>query len=162
VTLVVLFVVLVAGAVVGFQQATAPFPGLPSAEETCSAAEKEVQRFVRRSQVQVSVFNAGTRQGLAGTTLERLEEAGFRAGNPGNAPRRTKVRRAVVWTTEKDDRSARLVALALGGRTRVVVTETDLGPGVDVIVGNRFRKLNREAPRRIRLARAQEKCIPVE
>jgi hypothetical protein len=162
VTLAVLLVVLAAMAIVGFQQAMAPLPSLPSAEETCSAEEKEVQRFIRRNQVQVSVFNAGTRQGLAGTTLERLEEAGFRAGNSGNAPRSAKVRRAAVWTTEKDDRSARLVALAFGKRTRIVVTEQDLGPGVDVLVGNRFKGLKRDAPRRIRLAQSLEKCIPVE
>ncbi len=162
VTMLVLLVVLGAMAVFGFKQATAPLPGLPSADETCSQAEKEVQRFVKRNQVQVSVFNAGTRQGLAGTTLEKLEEAGFVAGNSGNAPRSAQVRRAVVWTTEKADRSARLVALALGKRTRVVVTDKDLGPGIDVLVANRFRGLDPKAPRRVRLAQSREECIPVK
>lgn len=160
--MVVLLFVLGGMAIFGFRQATAPLPDLPSAEETCSQAEKEVQRFVRRNQVQVSVFNAGTRRGLAGTTLEQLEEAGFRAGNSGNAPKGAKVRRAVVWTTDKSDRPAQLVALSFGRRTRVVVTEQDLGPGVDVIVGNRFTGLRRDAPRRLRLPTSVEKCIPVD
>lgn len=162
VTLGVLLVVLGAMAVIGFQQLTAPLPGAPSAQETCSEAETEVQQFIKRSDVQVSVFNAGSREGLAGSTLERVEEAGFRAGNSGNAPNSARVRRAVVWTTEPDDRSARLVALAFGKRTRVVETDKDLGPGVDVLVGNRFGRLDPQAPRRIKLPQSVESCIPVD
>jgi hypothetical protein len=162
VTLAVLVVVLAAMAVIGFQQLTAPLPDAPAAQETCSGAEKEVQKFVRRNEVQVSVFNAGSREGLAGSTLERVEEAGFRAGNSGNAPDGAKVRRAVVWTTEQADRSAQLVALAFGPRTRVRVTEQDLGPGVDVLVGDRFRRLDPKAPRRVKLPEAVENCVPVD
>jgi hypothetical protein len=162
VTLGVLLVVLAAMGLIGFQQLTAPLPGAPSAKETCSGAEKQVQQFIRRNQVQVSVFNAGSREGLAGTTLEKVEEAGFRAGNSGNAPGGAKVRRAVVWTTDASDRSARLVALAFGPRVKVRVTEQDLGPGVDVLVGNRFRGLNPKAPKRIRLPQAVESCVPVD
>lgn len=163
VTLLVLLVILGGMAVVGFRTLTAPLPRFsPSAEETCSEAEKQVQEFLQRSEVQVSVFNAGTREGLAGTTLEQVEEAGFRAGNAGNAPESAAVRRAVVWTTEADDPAATLVARALGPRTLVQVTGTDLGPGIDVLVGNRFRGLDPKAPKRIRLAAPVETCIPVE
>ena len=163
ITLVVLLVVLGGMAVYGIKHALAPLPGgSSSAEPTCSDTEKEVKQFLRRSEVQVSVFNAGKREGLAGTTLEKIEEAGFKAGNAGNAPRSADVRRAVVWTTEPNDYSARLVALALGPGTRVEVTETDLGPGIDVLVGNKFRGLNKKAPERIRLPRPIETCIEVD
>ena len=162
VTLGVLLLVLAAMAFIGFRQLTAPLPGAPSADETCSGAEKQVQKFVRRNQVQVSVFNAGSRKGLAGTTLDKVEQAGFRAGNSGNAPGGAKVRRAVVWTTEQNDRSARLVALAFGPRVQVRVTEKDLGPGVDVLVGDRFRGLAPKAPKRIKLPRSIETCVPVD
>ena len=162
VTLLVLLAVLCGMAYYGFREFTAPLPGRPSSGETCSDVEKEVQGFIKRGEVQVSVFNAGTREGLAGTTLEKVEEAGFRAGNAGNAPKNAKVRRALVWTTEKDDSAASLVALAFGRGTRVVVTEADLGPGIDVLVGNRFKGLNPKAPKQIRLATPVEKCIPVD
>lgn len=161
VTLVVLFVVLCGMAVYGFNQFTAPFPGRPSEKKTCSDVEKQVQGYLQRSEVQVSVFNTGTRAGLAGATLDRIEEAGFRAGNAGNAPKGTQVRRAVVWTTKPDDPAAALVAQALGKRTPVEVTDVDLGPGIDVLVGNRFRELDRGAARRIKLAAPVETCVPV-
>jgi hypothetical protein len=162
VTLLVLMVVLGVMAVFGFRELTAPLPGSTSADKTCTGAEKDVQTFLKRSEVQVSVFNAGTRDGFAGATLERVEEAGFRAGNAGNAPDGAGVRRAVVWTTEPDDPSATLVALALGRHTQVKVTETDLGPGVDVLVGNRFKGLDPKAPTRIRLDAPLETCVPVD
>jgi hypothetical protein len=161
-TLLVLLVILGAMAVYGFRELTAPLPDAPSAGETCSEDEKEVQEFLKRSEVQVSVFNAGSREGFAGATLETVEEAGFRAGNAGNAPDNAEVRRAVVWTTEADDPAAALVARALGRRTQVQVTETDLGPGVDVLVGNRFSGLDPKAPKRIRLPAPIETCIPVD
>lgn len=163
ITLVVLVVVLGGMAVFGIKSALAPLPGGSASQDpTCSDTEKEIKQFLKRSEVQVSVFNAGTREGLAGGTLEKLEEAGFKAGNAGNAPRTAEVRRAVVWTTTPNDPSAKLVALALGGRTPIEVTETDLGPGVDVLVNNRFKGLDNKAPVRIRLAKPVETCIEVD
>jgi hypothetical protein len=162
VTLVALLLVLVGMAAWGYEHLTAPLPGGSSAKEKCTGAEKQVQGFLRRNQVQVSVFNAGNREGFAGSTLEKIVNAGFRAGNAGNAPKSAEVRRAVVWTTERDDPSAKLVARALGPRTKIEITETDLGPGIDVIVGNKFKGLNHKAPKRIRLADPVEKCVPVQ
>jgi hypothetical protein len=162
ITLVVLILLLCGMAVYGFKKALAPLPSGPSADPTCSGTEKEIQKFLKRSEVQVSVYNAGSREGLAGQTLEKVEEAGFKAGNAGNAPGTAQVRRAVVWTTTPNDPSAKLVALALGRGTRVEVTETDLGPGVDVLVGNQFKGLDKKAPQRIRLAEPVETCIKVD
>jgi hypothetical protein len=161
ITLAVLLLVLIGMAAYGYTQLTAPLPERPSAKEKCTGAEKEVQGFLKRKQVQVSVFNAGNREGFAGSTLEKIVDAGFRAGNAGNAPKSAQIRRAVVWTTEEGDPAAKLVATSLGPRTKIEVTKTDLGPGVDVIVGNKFKGI-RKVPKKIRLADPVEKCVPVE
>ena len=162
VTLLVLLLVLGGMAVYGFKSLTSPLPGSSSSgKKTCTGSEKQVQGYLKRSEVQVSVFNAGTRGGLAGSTLEKVEAAGFRAGNAGNAPRSAQVRRAVVWTTQPNDPSAKLVALALGRGTRIEVTETDLGPGVDVLVGNSFGGLAKKAPQQVRLPKPIETCVEV-
>ena len=61
VTLSVLFVVLCGMAVIGFRAATAPLPGSSgSSDPTCSETEQDVKAFIARSEVQVSVFNAGS------------------------------------------------------------------------------------------------------
>lgn len=162
VTLSVLLVVLVAMAVVGFKALTAPLPEAGSGGEECSPVEKDVKKWIARGEVQVSVFNASNRSGLAGSTLDRFERTGFKAGNAGNAPEDVRVPRALVWTSEPDDPAALLVARTLGRRVQVEVTETDLGPGVDVLVGNRFRGLAERAPKRIRLPAPVETCIDVQ
>jgi len=160
VTLVVLLVVLLLMAAVGVKKALQPFPeGKKSADTGCTQQEKQVQQVLTRKDVQVSVFNAGSRSGLASSTLDKVEAAGFVAGNAGNAPGTADVRRAVVWTTKQDDYSAKLVALAFGPNTQVEVTTTDLGPGVDVLVGNGFRGLAKQAPRQIKLPKPVETCI---
>jgi len=161
ITLVVLVLLLGGMAIYGYKSALAPLPGATTSKKTCTGTEKQVKNFLGRGEVQVSVFNAGTRNGLASSTLDRIQRAGFKAGDAGNAPRSAQVRRAVVWTTQPNDTSARLVALALGPHTRIVVTETDLGPGIDVLVGNKFNGLARKAPARIRLPRPVETCIQV-
>ena len=162
ITLVVLLFLLAGMAVVGYRQLTAPLPGGPSADPTCSGPEKEVQGFIKRGEVQVSVFNASKRSGLAAETLDRVEQAGFVAGNAGNAPPSAKVRRAIVWTSEPNDPKAKLVAAAFGPRTGVRVTKTDLGPGVDVLLGNKYNGMDRKAPKRIKLPKPVETCIEVD
>ena len=103
-------------AVIGFRAATAPLPGSDGpADPTCSEAEQDVKAVRAPAQeVQVSVFNAGRRGGLAGTTLEKVEDAGFKAGNAGQRSegRQGAARRGV------DDQGGRPVREAGGTRVR--------------------------------------------
>ena len=134
----------------GMKSLTAPFDdGGPTntGSSTCGTSH----HTIKRSDVTVSVYNAGKRQGRAGVTLDQLEEAGFDAGAVGNAPKGTRVSTAVVRTTKKVHPDATLVAKALGRRVPVVVTSVDLGPGVDVIIGDRFTRLDKRAPRSIKV-----------
>jgi hypothetical protein len=157
---VALLVVLLVMAAIGVKQALKPFPASKKqATSACANPEKQIQKALTRKDVQVSVFNAGSRSGLASSTLDKLQAAGFAAGNAGNAPGTADVKRAVVWTTKQDDYSAKLVALAFGPRTQVQVTSTDLGPGVDVLVGDAFNGLAKNAPRQIQLPKPVETCI---
>jgi hypothetical protein len=144
VTLVVLLGILVLGGYYGAKSLFAPLPNPSSADKpstTCKSTDVKKGQRLRASRVQVSVFNAGTRSGLAGATLAKLHNRGFRQGDVGNAPSDVKVKRAVVWTTDRHDPAARLVANQLGAGARVKFVGRDLGPGVDVIVGNNFHHL---------------------
>lgn len=159
--MLVLCALLVSGAFWGWRQLTAPL-----AEETttagptneCTVRKVRSGKRVKSTQVQVSVFNAGTRGGLADTTLARFTERGFVAGETGNAPVRLDVERAQVNARRSDDAAARLVARQFGPRVRVQVSRRDLGPGVDVVVGNAFRGLA-SAPPAVRLDRSQRLCL---
>lgn len=162
VTLLVLTLVLCGMAIWGWRQATAPFNTAKSTSpQSCSPAEITVIRFARPRDVQVSVFNAGHNSGLAGRTMTRLEMRGFEPGEVGNAPSGLKVRHVVVHTTKKDDPQAQLVAQQLGRHVRVIVTGKELGPGVDVFVGNHFHGLRKHAPRKVKLPKPIRQCVPV-
>lgn len=134
----------------GMNALTAPFG---DDEDTSSSATcgTTTHHTLKRSDVTVSVYNAGKRQGRAGATLDLLEEAGFNPGAVGNAPQGTEVRVAVVRTTRAVHPDATLVARALGANVPVVVTDVDLGPGVDVMIGDKFTRLNPKAPRSVRV-----------
>lgn len=142
ITLLVLVGILVVGGLYGMKSLFAPLPGDdPSAGASCSAINVKKGQKIRARQVEVSVFNGGSRSGLADETLGALHKRGFRKGSSGNAPETSKVKRVQVWTTQRRDPAARLVAKQFGPGTAVKFKDTDLGPGVDVVVGNGLGKL---------------------
>ena len=162
VTLAVLVVVLCVMAIWGYQAATAPVeststPSSP-ATPTCDAQQQKVTRYLQRKDVTVSVYNSGKKSGRARETLDLLERAGFRPGEVGNAPDGVATDRAVVYSTKTDDPAAELVARTFGKATQVVHSDDALGPGVGVVIGDKFRKLDPKAPRRIELPKPVVTC----
>ena len=163
VTMTALFLVLCGMAFWGWQHLTAPVEGAAaSSSQSCSPSEITTTRFVRPADVQVSVFNAGDNSGMAGRTMNRLEQRGFRPGQVGNAPAGMHVKRVVVHTTHKNDPAAELVSRQLGKHTRVVVTARRGGPGIDVFIGNKFHKLRKHAVGKVRLPKPQHDCVRVQ
>ncbi len=160
ITLAVLVALLVIGAVAGFNALFAPIPDArgPAASPVCTPTQVSAGKRITSREVTVSVFNASDRSGLASETLNALADRGFQPGDAGNAPGGTGVRFVQVWSTEEDDAAARLVARQFGPRVVVRVGD-DLGVGVDVVVGPRFRGLVK-APRSIRSSARQEVCVP--
>ncbi len=150
-TLLTLCGVLAVFALVGWRAVTAPGPW-SDAGPTASDCEEGFAEgdLVRTSDVTVSIYNAGTRSGLAGRTQEELLARGFLPGDIGNAPDDVDdVRRFAVLAPTANDPAAKLVARHFGRNAKVRVYEEDLGIGVDVVVGNRFNGLV-PAPRRMR------------
>ncbi len=158
VTLTVLVALLATGAFVGWRALFAPVPDVPTAG-TGAAEECQVSRgdTVRTRDVTVSVYNAGSRSGLAGQTQDELVARGFIPGDIGNAPDDLSgVRFVRVLAETRRDPAARLVALQFGKKTRVQAAP-DLGSGVEVIVGDRFKGLVK-APRKIRADAPGSSC----
>lgn len=163
VTLVVLVCVLVAGAWIGWKTLSAPLPGGDDGEQQTVSGPKcdgGVRRgdVVRPADVTVSVYNAGSRSGLAGQTQSELGARGFIPGEVGNAPEdMLDVQYVRVLAKSKDDPAARLVALQFGANTLIEAVEDDLGPGIEVIVGDGFLGLV-EAPKKIKAEAAGSGC----
>jgi hypothetical protein len=163
VTLVALVVVLCIMAVWGYNAATAPVKDdstEASAGPDCPPEDQIVTKYLHRSEVTVSVYNAGKRKGLAQSTMEKLESAGFKPGEVNNAAEGIDVERAAVYTTSADDPDAELVALALGKSTQVVRSDEEFGPGVDVVIGDKFKRLNPKASKRLELKEPERTCDP--
>ena len=168
VTMLVLVAILVLGVVVGVRELFAPLPGegeeaAADPSPTCATEDVRPGQRLTSRQVTVNVYNAGTRSGLAGQTLDTLSMRGFRVGEAGNAPKRSGVRRVQVWVVEGEEAAGRLVARNFGPRVpvRPVRGADDLGDGVDIVVGNGLGALARPL-RSIRVRTDQEVCVPVD
>ncbi|MGZ5405198.1 MAG: LytR C-terminal domain-containing protein [Nocardioides sp.] len=145
-TLSVLGVLLLVGAVWGLSAITQPFPGRADAPVCVDVSFAQGER-ITRSDVTVSVLNAGTRNGLAGLTMDLFVDAGFGEGQEGNSEGGPRVRTVEIWTEEPRHPAVLLVARQLGDAVEVVRREPTTA-GVQVVVGDGFDDLVR-GPRSI-------------
>lgn len=163
VTMSALAVVVVIMAVWGYKAATAPYgdrAGPSASGPTCPPEQQQVTDQLRRKDVTVSVYNSGKRSGRAQETLNQIEEAGFKAGAIGNAPEGLSARRATVYAADPKAPAAKLVALAFGPKTQVLAATDELGPGIAVVIGDKFERLDPGAPKKIKLAEPEVDCLP--
>ncbi|MDH2412645.1 LytR C-terminal domain-containing protein [Nocardioides sp. CER19] len=143
-TLAVLAALLAFAASWGWSALTAPLPSLTSGP-ACVETAVSAGETVTTQQVTVSVLNAGKRAGLASRTMTALTDQGFNKGDSGNAPAKTAVTYAQIWTDDPTSPAVALVASRFGGRAKIV--QHDVAEvGVVVVVGDKFRTLTKGKP----------------
>src|SRR4051812_10123308 len=99
---------LVAGAW-GWTAATEPLPGKVDSP-ICVKQRIPAGKKIFPQDVTVSVYNAGTREGLAGHTMALLTAEGFAEGRSGNVATKARVARVQVWTLQPRSPAVQLVA----------------------------------------------------
>lgn len=137
-TLLILVAIMLIWLVWGLASATKPFPG-KAAAPTCVDITVPAGSRVSPSSVTVSVLNSGTREGLAGRTMQLFLDQGFDQGDSGNVPAGTKVASAQIWTNEPDNPAVKLVASRIAG-VKIVPTPSTAA-GITVVVGDDFADL---------------------
>jgi hypothetical protein len=133
----VLVLLLLVGAWWGWSSVTAPFPGKAD-PALCEDQAVHKGDKVFPEQVVVSVLNAGSREGLAGRTMQLLAARGFREGESGNAPNGTEIVVAQIWTEDPTNPAVRLLQARLGPGVHVIRRENP-AVGVTLVVGDRFK-----------------------
>ena len=137
-TLTALLLLLFLAVRIGVDRVSEPFPE-SSEPPVCIETAVEAGDTVAPGDVTVSVINAGGANGLAGRTLSELTDRGFGRGNLSDAPDGSpKVVRSQIWTTDGETAAVELVRTYLLGKVTVVERE-GLLPGVNVVVGTKFR-----------------------
>jgi hypothetical protein len=156
ITLSVLAAMLGFAASWGWSALTAPLPRLAEAP-TCVETPVEAGETITPEQVTVSVLNAGKRAGLASRTMKALHDKGFNEGDSGNAPAKTVVGYAQIWT---DDPTSPAVALLASwiGKVRIVQHDIDQ-VGVVLVVGDNFRAVTKGKPS-VKAAKGTTICSP--
>ena len=157
-TLVALGVILVLMLVLGWHSVSAPFPKLGGNDTAVQCQTVQKKKRVFRREITVSVYNATKRKGLADTTMNGLEKRDFRPGTVGNAPVGS-VSYVEVRSTVKDDPAALLVSRQFKPVAKVMLSEDELGPGIDVVLGKKFKKLHVPSPKSLKLAKPKNTCL---
>lgn len=155
-TLAVLAALLGLATVWGWSSLTAPLPRVSDAP-ACVETAVSAGETVTPGQVTVSVLNAGRRAGLASRTMTDFAAQGFNRGSSGNAPARSGVSYAQIWTDDPQSPAVALVASRLG-RVRVVQRAVEQ-VGVVVVVGDRFHDLAKGVPS-VKAAKGTTICSP--
>jgi len=154
-TLSVLGVLLVIGGAWGLSALTQPFPGRGDPPVCVDVPFTKGER-ITRSDVTVSVLNAGTRNGLAGLTMDLFLDAGFGQGQEGNSEDGPRVDTVEIWTDEPRHPAVQLVAQQLGDVVEVVRRDPTTA-GVQVVVGDGFENLVK-GPRTIAVRKDVDVC----
>lgn len=148
ITLGVLLGVLLAAAFYGWQTVISPArendkeaDATPKCEDVVEFRKGDV---LKPGVIIVNVYNSGSEAGLAGSTLDRMVNRGFKRGVAENAPPSVRAKNVTIVTDDETSPTVRLVAKQFKGTVRFVNVK-DLAPGVDVIVGNDFKGVNTKA-----------------
>jgi hypothetical protein len=126
-TLAVLAGLVLVAALWGWSALTEPFPE----DEPVAICE---------DQVVVSVFNGSKRSGLASATSAQLGERGFVAGDVGDSP--VPARTTQIWSSDPTNPAVALVEQQF--KKAEVVPGDALGPGVVVVLGEKFQSLRKK------------------
>jgi LytR cell envelope-related transcriptional attenuator len=161
-TLGVLCLLMAVAGAWGWQALTQPLPDNAPAP-LCSDTTVAAGTDVFRDQVAVSVFNGSSRSGLAGATLELLQERGFVGADTGNAPQ--PVAGVQIWATDPENPAVRLVKRQFRKARVVPGTEVDgepLGRGVVVVLGQSFTSLRDQEVESVTATTEARFCSPPE
>ncbi len=160
ITLLVLLVVLLIAAWYGWTRISEPLPDPFAKAPTCVTEQISDGGTLSRRQVVVNVYNAGSRDDLASKTLHDLTERGFARGTAENAPERLQVQFVLILDADPDAAAVTLLKQQFKGKVEVR-DQPDLGDeGVDVVVGNGYHGLKKQAPTQVTVKSAQEVCVP--
>lgn len=158
-TLTVLLLIIGLGAKWGWSAATKELPDTaPAATGPCRTLEVAAGTKVTPEDVVVSVFNGSDRAGLAQRTLGLFGDDGFGKGQARDAPKNSGVEIAEIWTANPEDPAVLLVASRL--KDVDIIEGPQLGPGVVVLVGEKFEGLAKGKPFVVSKVDA-EICAPV-
>ena len=138
-TLAGLVVLVLVAALWGWSAVTEPFPeneATPVCVDTPVAAGEQVFR----DQVVVSVYNGSQRSRLAAETMALLTQRGFVAGESGNAPERT----ATTQVLFPDPANPAVKLVQAQFKNAEAVPANGLGPGITVVVGEKFKSLRKK------------------
>ena len=146
-TLAVLSVLCLLALLFGIKAVTSDLPDDPivtNPDSTCVDQEITAGTKVRPADVMVSVYNGGTRSGVASKTMSALQIRGFAAGKTDNQ-RDAGVKRVQVWGDPLNP-AVQLVAAQFGGDTKInpdhePASGTSSELGIVVVVGDDFTKL---------------------
>lgn len=156
-TLLVLVLLLMIAAVWGWSAATKPFPS-SDPPPLCVETRVNTGTQVFRDQVAVSVYNGSNRNGLAGATMEQLEERGFVGADSGNAP--NQINGVQIWSDEPRNAAVRLVARQF--KSAKIVSGEELGRGIVVVVGESFKELRKKDVESVTAVETSTFCSPPE
>lgn len=149
-TLAVLFVLCLLALVFGVKALTGDLPDDPivkDPEATCVDQEITAGSRVRPEDVLVSVYNGGTRAGVASKTMSALQIRGFAPGKTAN-DKTSNVKRVAVFG-DPSNPAVQLVAAQFGSAARISESgqpaDGDANElGVVVVVGDDFDRLGKK------------------
>ena len=152
VTLLILLGVLCYGAWWGYSNVLKPTPPPPP---TPCVPQRVSQGELRSTQVTVSVYNGGSKKGLAGDVGRSLRQRGFKVPKTSNTGQ--KIQKTVILGAGTKNPEVLLVKAFF--KDAVVKADKRPDHSVDVLVGNDYGGFNKKAKTTLAV-KARTVCLP--
>ncbi|MFT4187027.1 MAG: LytR C-terminal domain-containing protein [Aeromicrobium sp.] len=147
------------GAFAGWNMLTEPVDG-GEKRPSCTMKHVAAGEPLTANLVQVDVFNASGREGLANRASINLQRQGFLAGTIGNSESEIPVDHVAILTEEPESPLVELVAAQFQVVPQIVAPDIPIGDGVTVVVGPNYTDVKPGAPTEITAEAAADVCVP--
>lgn len=162
ITLLVLVVLLVGGAWLGYQALTSSNPSQATGPVTPGACIQwktiPAGTTITAKAILVNVYNAGSKSGEAAKVLASLHARGFRAGVAANPPAGIEADNVTIRTERPHSPVTTMVKDQFNG-TVLVTAGPAISKGLDVIIGSAYAGINPKAATKTVLAAPVRVCI---
>ncbi|CAN5320076.1 hypothetical protein BH09ACT10_BH09ACT10_26680 [soil metagenome] len=161
-TLAALVVILIFGAYTGTKLLIASPNVVKADTATCKDRTLAQGDKLTPNLVPVNVYNSGSTAGLANRVRINLQRKGFLPGVIGNSPGGVVAKAVTILTVDPKAPDAVLVAAQFNGVVEFAAPPAGVAEGVNVVLGNAYAGLKKDAPRAVAVTAPLSICEPID
>lgn len=132
----------------------------PAPKALCDDRMLQTGAMLNSNYLTVNVYNASEKSGVANRVRINLERNGFLGGIVANYQGQLKPKNVMIFAQDKSDPKVKLLAKQFKGKVEFAPADFETKPGMNVVVGPKFKGVKKDAPTTLKVATPIKVCVP--